>query len=96
MLNRLKLALRISTTAYDADLLQLIDAGFAELEMLGIPARDLAEDPLIVRAVITYCKIHFGQPDDYDRFVASYNTQIARLLIAHGYGAHRQGGTMQC
>ena len=42
-------------------------------------------DPICQRAVVTYCKLHFGEPDDYDRLKASYDEQKAQLGMATGY-----------
>ena len=42
-------------------------------------------DPLIMRAIITYVRAHFGSPNDYDRLVESYDTQKAQLMSATGY-----------
>ena len=42
-------------------------------------------DPLILRAVITYCKAHFGEPEQYERFKAAYDEQMAQLRMATGY-----------
>ena len=46
---------------------------------------DSTGDPLVLRAVITYCKLNFGQPDDYDRLKKSYDEQKAQLSMATGY-----------
>ena len=86
MLDKVKLALRLTGTAYDDEINQLIAAGIADLGLLGIPANLLTDDALVVRAVITYCRVHFGSPNDYDRIKASYDEQKAQLLGASGYG----------
>ena len=85
MLDALKLALRVSTDAYDAELNSLIAAGLGDLGLAGVipPAVD---DPLVMRAVITYCRIHFGSPaSDYDKLVRAYETMKAQLMSATGY-----------
>ena len=43
-------------------------------------------DQLLIRALITYARLHFGSPDDYDRLERSYNEQKAQLQMASGYG----------
>lgn len=43
-------------------------------------------DQLLIRAIITYVRLHFGTPDDYDRLERSYNEQKAQLITASGYG----------
>lgn len=84
MLDKVKLALRITTTAFDRELNDLIAAALADLGLAGVTT--LTEtDPLIIRAVTTYCRVNFGQPDDYDRLKASYDEQKAQLQTATGY-----------
>ena len=88
MLEAVKLAIPISTDAYDADIRQLIAAALADLGIPGIRKDMLiegTEDPLIKRAVITYCKARFGNPPDYDKLCAAYNEQKAQLSMATGY-----------
>ena len=84
MLELVKMALRITTTAYDAELTTLIGAALTDLGIAGVtlPAE---LDPICQRAVITYCKCNFGTPDDYDRLKASYDEQKAQLSMATGY-----------
>lgn len=43
-------------------------------------------DQLLIRAIITYVRLHFGSPDDYDRLERSYFEQKAQLISASGYG----------
>lgn len=43
-------------------------------------------DPLAIRAIITYVRLHFGRPDDYERLSKSYDMQKAQLQTATGYG----------
>lgn len=88
MLDKVKMALRISTTALDDELADLITSALADLGLAGIIDEVLAEGtcPKIVQtAVITYCKMHFGLPEDYDRLKASYDEQKAQLMTATGY-----------
>ena len=35
--------------------------------------------------IITYCKMSFGLPEDYDRLKRSYDEQKAQLSTATGY-----------
>lgn len=84
MLELVKLALRITTTAFDTELNLLIAAAQTDLGIAGVtlPAE---LDPICQRAVITYCKMNFGEPDEYDRLKASYDEQKAQLSMATGY-----------
>ena len=83
MLEKVKLSLRIKTDAFDDEISDLILAALADLGIAGIHTDDA--DPLIIRAVITYCKLYFGEPEDPDRLNASYNEQKAQLQMATGY-----------
>ena len=84
MLDKVKLALRITTTAFDSELNDLITAALADLGLAGVATLN-DTDPLIILAVTTYCRLHFGHPDDYDRMKSSYDEQKAQLMMATGY-----------
>ena len=88
MLEKAKKALRIVTDAFDDEVNDLIKAALSDLNIAGIDgAEPETLDPLIIRAVMTYCKAHFGQadPSEYDRLKASYDEQKAQLQITTGY-----------
>lgn len=84
MLEKVKLALRISTDVFDEELTDLITAAQLDLGIAGVivPA---TIDALVARAIITYCKMSFGLPEDYDRLKASYDEQKAQLMTSSGY-----------
>lgn len=84
MLDKVKLALRVTTTAFDSEINDLISAALADLGLAGVTNQEQT-DPLIIRAVTTYCRVNFGQPDDYDRLKAAYDEQKAQLQMATGY-----------
>lgn len=102
ILKTVKLAIPVSTAAYDVLIAQLIDAARSDLEIAGIPVYGVsltvdpetgtvtdgsaAVDPLIVRAICAYVRAHFGSPDDYDRLKAAYDENKAQLQTATGYG----------
>lgn len=85
LLDDVKVALRVSTNAFDSEITDLISAAQTDMELAGITVTTLTTDPLIKRAVITYCRCNFGQPDDYDRLKASYDEQKAQMGMATGY-----------
>jgi hypothetical protein len=84
MINQVKRALRITTDVFDDEIGDMIDAAIADMGIAGV-TNDNIGDPLVRQAVITYCKCHFGQPDDYDRLKASYDEQKAQMSMATGY-----------
>ena len=84
MLEKVKLALRITTTAYDSELTDLINSAKLDLGIAGV-VLPTELDAVCSTAVITYCRLHFGEPDDYDRLKASYDEQKAQLSMATGY-----------
>lgn len=89
-LTAVKTALRITTTAYDSEISTLIDAALLDMGIAGV-TNDDDTDALVLRAIITYCRLNFGQPDDYDRLKASYDEQKAQLGMATGYTAWGEG-----
>ena len=83
-LSAAKMALRVTTTAFDEEISSLIDAALLDLGVAGV-SNDDTTNALVLRAVCTYCKLHFGEPDEYDRLKASYDEQKAQMGMATGY-----------
>ena len=79
MLDLGKKALRITTNSFNDELNQLIASALIDLGFGGAMSEVLIEDadPVIKQAVITYCKMNFGLPEDYDRLKRSYDEQKA-------------------
>lgn len=84
MLNKVKMALRIVTNSYDSELTDLIEAAKQDLGIAGVIVPSEL-DAIVTRAIITYCKMLFGLPEDYDKLKASYDEQKAQLSNATGY-----------
>ena len=83
-LDKVRMALRITTTAYDEELTDLIEASKADMGIAGVEVPQTL-DEVVIKAVITYCKMSFGIPDDYDKLKKSYDEQKAQLVTATGY-----------
>ncbi len=83
-LDKVKMGLRIKTTAYDEELADLINAAQTDLGIAGVVVPS-SLDEIVTRAIITYCKMSFGLPEDYDRLKMSYDEQKAQLVTATGY-----------
>ena len=88
LIDKVRQALRIVVLDYDDEITGLISAAFADLGIVNIRPELLeAGDPLIDRAVITYCKMNFGylSTDQYQKFKASYDEQKSQLLMSSTY-----------
>ena len=84
MLDKVKMALRITTDAFDDELTDLILAARLDLGIAGVVIPETI-DEIVTRAIITYCKMSFGLPEDYDKLKKSYDEQKAQLSNATGY-----------
>lgn len=83
-LDKVKMGLRITTTAYDEELVDLIAAAKTDMGIAGVVVPSTL-DEIVTRAIVTYCKMSFGLPEDYDRLKKSYDEQKAQLVTATGY-----------
>jgi len=85
MLQKIKDALRVSGSALDVEIQDLIDAAKADLQLSGIVKDE--NDPLITRAITIYCKAHFGyeEPAQAELFMRSYNALKAHLALSQEY-----------
>lgn len=86
MLLEAKLAMRITTNAYNDEIERLIAAACADLGIVDVEATETTTDPLLKQAIITYVRLNFGTPEDYDKLKASYDEQKAQLISNHDYG----------
>lgn len=84
MLEKVKLALRVVTSAFDEELTDMIAAARYDLGIAGVVIPEEMNE-LVSRAIITYCKMNFGIPEDYDRLKRSYDEQKAQMSNATGY-----------
>ena len=87
MIDKVRNALRISVSdnsAINDELTDLIDAAKLDLGIAGVVVPQTV-DSIVTKAIITYCKMSFGLPEDYDRLKRSYDEQKAQLSNATGY-----------
>lgn len=84
LLSKAKLAARITTSAFDSEITDLLNASLLDMGVAGVVLPEEA-DALVTQAAITYVKMHFGQPDEYDRLKRSYDEQKAQLATCTGY-----------
>lgn len=95
MLELVKTALRISGTAFDAELSMLIAACMAELEAMNVLV-DLDESgaptsPMVKSAVVAFVKWRFGNHEDKDEWRDIYHIMLAQLKTMTGYTNWRDG-----
>lgn len=90
LLDDVKVACRVASTAFDNELNDLISSALADMGITDINEELLVKnnpEPLIKQAVITYCRMNFGFQSDtyYARLKASYDEQKAQLLMSSTY-----------
>lgn len=88
LLDDVKLALRISSASFDTEITDLISAAQSDLQLSGVTAEKAVDttDPLIKRAIITYCKANFGWDNpDADRLQQAYNMLKSHLTLSQEY-----------
>lgn len=84
LINKAKMARRISTFAFDDEINDLLDAAAVDLGIAGVIIPPEAS-VIVERAQITYFLMHFGEPDEYDRLKKSYDEQKAQLATHTGF-----------
>ena len=87
ILQKCKNALRISltTTMYDDEIQDLIDAAERDIAETGILLGD-ASDSLVRRAVVTYVKAHFGwNNSDAEKLEESYQRILRKMASLTDY-----------
>jgi len=90
LLEEIKLVLRISNTAIDLEVMDLIESAKSDLKISGININKVTElggmDSLIKRAIILYCKGHFGYDNpDAEKFIKSYQALNYHLALSIDY-----------
>lgn len=88
MLEIIKQVLRVSGNDLDEEVTDLIEAAKADLILSGVHKDNVKDDdPLIKRAIVLYCKAHFGYDDPKiaDRFMAAYNSLKHHLTLSSEY-----------
>lgn len=98
MLDKVKLALRLSGAALDGEVSDLINAAIADLRLVGInvPAEAGSSsktlgDPLLDRAVVLYAKAEFGFNDDAERYRNAYDYLKCALSLTADYTEESEG-----
>lgn len=85
MLEKVKLALRISTDSFDEEIEDLIEACKIDLNISGVNEVD-EDDALIRRAILIYCKANFGLDNkDSEKYEKSYTMLKQHLSLSSDY-----------
>ena len=89
LIDDVKVVCRVTSTAYDTELNGLIAAACADLGITDIRGTliETPENPLILRAILTYCKMNFGylEQGQYERLKRSYDEQKSQMLMSSDY-----------
>lgn len=83
LIDKCKMAMRITTSSYDSEIQAYIEAAMLDLGIAGVETP--SDDALINKAVMTYVRMSFGAPANYDKLKESYDEQKAQLMNATGY-----------
>lgn len=84
LLDDVKLACRVASDTFDNELNMLISSAQIDLGIAGVELPDNL-DSICNVAIITYCKMRFGNPDNYEQLKASYDEQKAQLSMSAEY-----------
>ena len=86
ILDTVKNAMMLVDDSCDDTISILIESACADLGIVGVTATSTTTDPILILAIITYCRLHFGSPSDYENLKRSYDEQKSQLISASGYG----------
>lgn len=89
LLDDVKISLRVTTNAYDSEIKDLIDSAKKDLQIAGIMESVTVStadmNKAVVTAIKTYCKMNFGNPQNYENLKKSYDEQKAQMSMSTGY-----------
>lgn len=93
MLDKVKLALLITSNTFDTELTELISAAVVDLNIAGVDNETIVTteptDALVSRAIIAFCAYNFelmhGEESRSDKFKKVYDEQKAQLSMATNY-----------
>lgn len=86
LLDDVKMALRVTTQAYDTELTDMIESAKIDLGIAGVIVPE-EDDKVVNTAVKTYCKMNFGTPNPatWEKLKKSYDEQKAQLSTSSDY-----------
>lgn len=86
LLTEIKLALRIKSDDFDAEITDLIEMAKKDLSIAGV-IQIVETDPLVKQAVKLYCKGNFGYDENSERFQLSYLNLKQSMSLCGDYQA---------
>lgn len=85
LLAKAKTTLRITTDVFDEEIKDIIEAGYYDLTTRGVIIDTADLSPLVLRAILTYVRWHFGEPENPERLKRSYDEQKGQLMTTTGF-----------
>ena len=88
MLSIVKLALRITTTAFDTELTRLISECIEEMTGLGVVINlqdGVPSSDQVKGTIVAYCKWQFGSSDEKDAWRDIYERKLSQLKTMTGF-----------
>lgn len=86
LIGTVKLAMGISTNAFDVELTALIDACKTELRLAGVVSTE--DDSLFMQAIIFYCKAYFRNDDRSERYQKAFEKVRDAMSLAGEYNGN--------
>jgi len=88
LIDRVKTSLRVSASAFDDEISDLIAAARQDLILSGVLSAKANDetDALMTRAITVYVKAHFGYDNpDHERLLTAYDMLKSHLTLAGDY-----------
>lgn len=87
LLAKAKTTLRITTDAFDTEISDIIQAAYCELVTRGVIVSITGNtiSPLVLRAIMTYVRWQFGEPENPERLRNAYHEQLGQLMTTTGF-----------
>lgn len=81
LLDEVKVALRVTSDAFDTEIQGLIEAAKRDLNRVGVDEALVDSDPLAKMAVVLFAKSRFGYDNsDASRFEGAYRQTVVDIL----------------
>lgn len=87
-LGKVKVAMRRAgvNEPLDNEIVDLINTCMVDLNIAGVDGVNaIITDPMVRLAFITFCKMHDGEPDEFDRLKRTYDEIKAQMSMSTNY-----------